>query len=67
MPTARHRTATAFRQDRPPVHGHPGADAPPPQCINSDLARDTPVGEAELTAIERLLGEDLAGFFAALN
>lgn len=39
----------------------------PPQRVVSDLAPDMPVSEAELDALERLLGNDLAAFLGALN
>jgi hypothetical protein len=42
------------------------ADAPLPQCVESDLSPGAPIGESELTAIERILSQDLAAFLAAL-
>ncbi len=61
-----------------PARSHPQAEpmlsrkrplppeAPAPELV-SDLAPGMPVGEAELDAVERLLGDDLAAFLGALN
>jgi hypothetical protein len=67
MPATRHRRANSFRLDQPLEGGRPQADAPLPERVQSDLTADAPVGEAELVAIERLLGENLAAFLAALH
>jgi hypothetical protein len=67
MPTARHRTANPPRLDRPLIRRRRQADASLPQRVESDLSTYAPVGEAELDAIERLLGDDLAGYLAALH
>jgi hypothetical protein len=40
---------------------------PLPQSLTSDLDPARPTTEAELDAIDRLLGEDLRAFLAALH
>ncbi len=55
------------RPPRPRVRRRPQAEAPLSQRVESDLTAEAPVSEAELAAIERLLGEDLAAFLAELN
>ena len=62
----KHHIVAPIAPRRPLVRRAPRAPQELSMQVECDLAPDAPVTEAELDAIERLLGDDLNSFLRAL-